>query len=487
MYHAAARRSFDRASAESIGLTLADWHLIEPEVLGQVQGVLLRAFTDDLPPHYIAALLPTLTILIEAVATGFTRRAQQHITSEQEQILSALLAEHTSVIEALRASEERLRTLVTNLPIIIFSVNRAGVITFIEGRGLEVIGHTASELVGLSIFDNPLIAPNLLANVRRTLAGESFTDAIVVGKRAFETRYAPLRGQDESVYALIGVAMDVTERWRMEVELTEARYLISESREDERRRLAHDLHDGVVQQLLGLSYQLEHARQRIHKDARPHDPLIEELTAIQQSVQKGMLDAVGQLRHTISELRPTGLDDLGLTTALENLVLQFEQEIGPSMPAIDLDLDPTGTDLPPPVASCLLRVAQEALRNALRYAQANHIAVILRIHEQAATLHIIDDGIGFQMPLHITQFVRAHHFGLIGLLEQVEYLSGSFNIWSEPGEGTEVAVEIPLRSTRATGTAEEQAFFQPRDRRLGLHAPSHTASASEFKDLARTV
>jgi PAS domain S-box-containing protein len=463
---------FDRASAESIGSKLADWHVLQPEVPGQLQAVLLRAFTIDLPATDVVALMPNLAAFIGAFATGFTRQAQQYILSEQEQMLWALLAERRSVMEALRASEERLRTIVSNLPIIVFSIDRDGEITLAEGRGLEMAGLGGSTCVGQSIFDLPWAQPTILPHIRRALAGETFTDLVTLGEIVFETSYAPLEGQDGAVYGLIGVAMDVTERWRMQAELTEARYLISESREDERLRLAHDLHDGVVQELLGLGYQLTQTQRRIHQAELPDAQALEELLAAQRTVQQGMLDAVAQLRSTISALRPAGLEDLGLTTTLEHLVAQFEQEAGTRAPEIELDLDWAEADLPLPIARCLLRVAQEALRNALRHAQANHIAIILRIYEKTAVLHVIDDGVGFKLPPHLSQFVRAHHFGLVGLLEQVEYLYGSFTVWSEPDEGTEVTVELPLSRDRLVRTGQAQAAPNVADDK-GLRAISY--------------
>jgi two-component system NarL family sensor kinase len=297
-------------------------------------------------------------------------------------------------------------------------------------------------LIGQSVFTLVRTRPQFLANLRRALAGEAVTDILAIEPVVFETRFAPLHGPQGAVEGLIGVAMDVTERRRMEIELHEARYLIAESREDERRQLARDLHDGVVQQLLGFSYQLLHAQRRAA--GAPPAQLTDELLATQKLVQQGLLDVVGQLRSSISELRPIGLDDLGLTTALETLVTKFEQEPGGAALTIERDLDWVGTDLTPAVARCLFRVAQEALRNIVRHAQASHAAVILRRHAETVMLCVIDDGVGFEPPPQLTQFSRAQHFGLVGLLEQVECLYGQLAIWSEPGGGTEVTVELPV-------------------------------------------
>lgn len=434
----------DRAGAESIGATIADWHFIQPDVLGAVQGVLLRSFTTDLPLGYVGMLMPNLIVLMEGFSIGYTRRAQQIIVREKEQILYALLAERMSVVEALRVSEERMRAVITSLPIMVFSVDQDGVITLAEGKCLAPSGCDFSKLIGQSVFTLVRQCPQLLVNVRRALAGETVTDILAIENCIFETCFAPLHSPTGAVEALIGVAMDITEQRRLELELNEARYLIEESREDERRQLARDLHDGVVQELLGLSYQLLHAQQRARAAEVSPGQLNDDLLVTQKTVQQGLLDVVGQLRSSISELRPTGLDDLGLTTALETLITQFEQEPGLTSLSIERDLDWIGTDLTPAVARCLFRVAQEALRNIVRHAQAYHVAVILRQHDETVMLCIIDDGVGFDLPPQLTQFSRSQHFGLVGLLEQVECLCGRFRLWSEPGGGTEVTVELPV-------------------------------------------
>lgn len=451
--HLLLAQPFDYAGAAALGDTLASWHITHPEALDQTQQVLMHAFTAELAADCVAALMPNLVELIQALSIGFIRRAQQWIISEQEQILNALLAERTSVVQALRASEERLRTIMNNLPITIFSINCEGIITLIEGHSLEITGFDVSKLIGQSIFVVASSQPRILANVHRALAGETFTDTTTVSNTVLETRLAPLFGQDGQVYGLIGVAMDVTEQRRMQAELTEARYLISVSRDDERRRLARNLHDGVVQQLLGLSYQLTQVKQHFYDAALLDAQLIEELVAVQESIQQGLLDVITQLRHSISELRPVGLDDLGLTMALDIFVAQLGQEVGATLPVIELDLDWVGTEMPLSAAHCLFRVAQESIRNALRYAQASRIDVVLRVYDKTTMLRVSDNGIGFKMPPHITQFVRTQHFGLVGLLEQVEYLHGNLSIWSEPGEGVEVIVELPLihRSSEQAG------------------------------------
>lgn len=208
-------------------------------------------------------------------------------------------------------------------------------------------------------------------------------------------------------------------------------------RERERRRLAQELHDGAVQQLLGISYQLADGKRL---DAQR----IEEMAPNLGVIQREVLGVVTLLRGLIAELRPAGLAELGLTAALEGYVARLEREGGPEIPEIELDLDKTGTALPEPAAICLFRAAQEALRNSLKHARAQHIKLTLHLLAGEAVLNVRDDGCGFRLPARLSELAQANHFGLVGTAERATWAGGQFTIRSQPGAGTEVTVRIPL-------------------------------------------
>ena len=115
---------------------------------------------------------------------------------------------------ALKQSDERLRTLVGNAPVVLFAIDREGIFTHSEGKGLEALGLKPGEAVGRSIRDLYRDVPEVLANVERALRGESFTAIVELGGLAFETRYGPFRGSSGEVIGVIGVATDVTEQRR---------------------------------------------------------------------------------------------------------------------------------------------------------------------------------------------------------------------------------------------------------------------------------
>jgi diguanylate cyclase (GGDEF)-like protein/PAS domain S-box-containing protein len=155
--------------------------------------------------------------------------------AKANQGLQSEITERKGAEEALRESEERLRTVVTHAPIILFAVDREGVFTLSEGKALEALGLKPGPVVGLSVFDVFRDIPEMMENLRRALAGEAFTTMAEVAGLTFETQCAPLRDRSGQISGLIGVAMDVTERRRAQEALRES--------EEKFRRIFDNVYD----------------------------------------------------------------------------------------------------------------------------------------------------------------------------------------------------------------------------------------------------
>jgi signal transduction histidine kinase len=205
------------------------------------------------------------------------------------------------------------------------------------------------------------------------------------------------------------------------------------SREAERARLARDLHDGPIQDLVGLNMQLGLLLADL-PGFRASD--LESLLATQRGAVR---DLLSELRQVCAELRPPMLDTIGLSAALRVLADEWSSQHNLS---IQLDLAPDAIlrALPSEVAVNLYRVTQEALSNIARHAQACNVALHLAFDSACLTLTIRDDGHGFAAPATLHELAAHGHFGLVGMRERVELIGGALTVESEPGKGTTVRV-----------------------------------------------
>jgi PAS domain S-box-containing protein len=257
---------------------------------------------------------------------------------------------------------------------------------------------------------------------------------------------------------------DITERKRADEALrqyAERLQVLSqrviEVQEEERRRLARELHDEIGQVLSAIGVNL-HAAKGL-SDAAAWPRLDECLGIVDRAVQ--------QVRNLALDLRPSMLDDLGLATAVRWLV--DRQAEGAGLVA-HFDVESSGEPLPPDVATACYRVAQEALTNVVRHARARHVWVELRQGEEEVQLAIRDDGVGFDPGESRRRTARGESLGLLGIQERIGLLGGRVAIESEPGHGTTIRVQLPVAPTRPTerpgqGASDDEADPGPAGRR----------------------
>jgi signal transduction histidine kinase len=208
--------------------------------------------------------------------------------------------------------------------------------------------------------------------------------------------------------------------------------------EEERMRLAADLHDGPVQQLVALSLKAHLARKRlVGQDPSRADGLMEE-------IEKGLEEEARALRRVMHALRPPALDNRGLKDALVEHVKQFEQTAH-VVGEVDVALT---NRLAPELETVLYRIVQESLNNVAKHAQARHVWVTAGEGDDGLVhLRIRDDGVGFD-PGRAEQLQREGHFGLAGMSERVRMVGGTLEVHSAPQQGTTIEVALPpqLRS-----------------------------------------
>lgn len=352
-----------RDEARAIGAGVARLHYLESEALEQTYAVLAEQLVAGLSVERIGALRPRLVALLGEVSAGYLGQAQETILAEQEVANAALFAALRRAREALRASEARFRALIDAAAIGIALADMDGRLLLTNRALRAMLGYREDELRGRSFteFAHPDVAAEwelfqeLVAGRReRYQLVERFyrrDGAVIWGQMTVSL----LRDTAGDPQFAIGMGEDITARKRAEADLDEARRRLAGAREAERLRLARDLHDDAMQHLFGLRFVL------LADTERPPDAL--PLTV--DTVAEEIMTVAVRLREIIGELRPSGLDDLGLTAVLAGYVDRLRSAAAAAGVEIALDLDPTGTALPRPVALCLFRVAQEALRNAL--------------------------------------------------------------------------------------------------------------------------
>ncbi|HCB05924.1 MAG TPA: histidine kinase [Nocardioides bacterium] len=247
--------------------------------------------------------------------------------------------------------------------------------------------------------------------------------------------------------ARVGLALHAERLWQdVHDHRSERDRLIEQAisaQEAERRRIAFDLHDGVTTALASMSFHLSAAGMSI-AEGSDHGRAQEELAAARRLADV----AYDATRAAISGLHSLVLDDLGLVAALESLT----QGANRSGVRVDLLVDGDAAetrldDLPDHVAAALYRVAQEALANALRHAEADRIVLSLRRVGTSVVLGCSDDGVGFDVDARRagrSDEFGAQHFGLSSIAERCALIGASLRVESMPGRGTTVLVELPV-------------------------------------------
>lgn len=204
------------------------------------------------------------------------------------------------------------------------------------------------------------------------------------------------------------------------------------AREEERKRVARELHDQIIQSLASMNYQLTNLRSQLSSEQR--DQVVE--------VQSNLQQTLDDVRRICADLRPPALDNLGLVSAVRSRLRALEQQS-----TIDVFLHVSGEPqqpIPEDVALTLFRVMQEALNNVLKHSEAQTVEVQLYIEPDEVCLVVRDDGKGFQVPHRLGQLIEAHHFGLVGLRERLEMIQGTLYISSSRGEGTCIRASVPF-------------------------------------------
>ncbi|MFQ5855340.1 MAG: histidine kinase [Anaerolineae bacterium] len=209
---------------------------------------------------------------------------------------------------------------------------------------------------------------------------------------------------------------------------------ITRGQEEERKRLARELHDDTVQDLIALGHRVQMAQRALEHDPGTAAERLDELKDL-------INETLAEVRRFTRALRPIYLEDLGLLPALEMLVRDVESKTGI---ATEFQVLGPSRRLPEELELAVFRIAQETLTNIVQHAQASRAAAHLRFTDGEVTLTVTDDGVGFAVPERPEGLARAGHFGLVGMQERAALVGGRLVLESEAGRGTKVTARLPV-------------------------------------------
>lgn len=221
--------------------------------------------------------------------------------------------------------------------------------------------------------------------------------------------------------------------------------MLRQSQEDERRHIARELHDDTVQSLISVARRIE-----LLQDSTADADQRQKLADLRSMVA----DSANRVRGVALGLRPPVLEDLGLINAL-SMLANSRSTNGAGSLEITLTINGTPAPLEPELELTLFRIAQEAINNVHKHAQASHAQMHLEYLESWLRLSVSDNGVGFEIPTSFTELVQRRSLGLIGIRERVWGASGKMEIVSELGAGSQLQVTIPITTPPMHALAEE--------------------------------
>lgn len=341
--------------------------------------------------------------------------------------------------------------LLDNIPDMAWLKDRASRYLAVSASYLEAIGESAENVLGRATTE---VWPAEIAEIylktdravlrsgRRRRYEESRHDADGL-VRWYDTIKSPIRDGAGRIIGTVGISRDITERKAAEEELIASRAQLRQlsafehrAREQERARIARELHDELGQTLTAIKMELAWLKERLALDPTLLAPRVDRLIDVADN-------AIVDLRRIALELRPMILDELGLCCAIEWLVQSASERSG--LP-ISLTFDRTDGTYDPDVSTAAFRIVQEALTNVLRHGRAASARVAIRHCDACLLMEIGDDGCGMDASAS-----AGDRLGLVGMRERAGLLGGSVEIDSSPSHGTTLRVRLPLRAPAGHG------------------------------------
>lgn len=368
-------------------------------------------------------------------------------------------ADHRAALTMLHDSEARFRALASNLPGMIFNLQRDTVghyrFHYVSEGAVRLLGITQHELRGSARRFFDILRQEDAAQLLQALDESAHTGAALVwegrlrdGERWIDLRSLPHRN-DEGIVLWTGIATDISETKQTEAALRESRAQLAALsshleavREDERERIARDIHDELGSILVRLKIEAALMASKLSGD----------LAAKARSIEKLLDQAMGTASRVARQLRPGILKEFGLAAAIECQAEDFAHSTGITC-RTQCD---EGVELDPDTSLALFRIVQETLTNVAKHAHASLVVVRLRHEHGNIALEIRDNGRGIAEH----DMDKPRSFGLRGIRERVQNLDGAFHIATAEQGGTLLMLKVPARRGEEPASMEHEEALQ---------------------------
>jgi PAS domain S-box-containing protein len=390
-------------------------------LLSSAYGLFLMGWWLIIIPPLLALVGSAITssgyLLLEDLKE-YARTLEQKV-EERTVKLAEEIVERKQAEETLSQQKQLLQTIVDHIPVMITLYNARGQIEFVNRQFEQILGWSIADVHCVDLIAELSSDPEQQQQIRDHMLAATGTwlDLKIKTKtnRFVDTSWANVQLGN---HLFVGIGQDIGDRKRAE----------AASILDERNRMAREIHDTLAQAFTGILLHTGAASEQITTkpaSAKNHLETVDELA------RTGLTEA----RRSVTALRPKLLEEGDLSNALKRLTTQMKSSTNTQ---ITCDVIGANYCLPPEVENHLLRIGQEALTNAIKYARATQIHVELVCEEPQCVLRVKDNGQGFD----INQVSFKKGFGLLGMSERVEQIGGELVIHSQPGQGTEVVVVV---------------------------------------------
>jgi PAS domain S-box-containing protein len=390
-------------------------------LLGNAYGLFLAGWWVITVPPLLALVGSAITsssYLLWENLKEYARTLEQKV-EERTLKLEEEIVERRQAEETLKQQKQLLQTIVDHIPVMITLYNAEGKVEFVNRQLEQFLGWSTTDLSNIDLIAECCLDSEQCQQIldHMLTATGTWLDLKLRTKddRLINTSWANVQLAN---HLFVGIGQDVSDRKRAE----EASIL------DERNRMAREIHDTLAQAFTGILLHIGAASELLTKKpaaAQAHLETVDELA------RTGLAEA----RRSVAALRPKILEEGDLFNALKYLTNQMKSSTNTH---IICQITGAAYPLPSEVEDHLLRIGQEALTNAVKYAHATEIQVELVCEESQCLLRIKDDGQGFEAD----QIAVDQGFGLLGMSERAEQIGGELIIHSQPGQGTEVIVIV---------------------------------------------